>query len=164
MQPTRPLPAPSGPVSRLPSVCAECGAAYVRMSHGAKCEKCSEPDRAEREARRGSRHERGYGNAWDRLSKRARRAQPFCSDCGSTADLTTDHSEEAWRRHELGKAIRLRDVDVVCRSCNGKRGAARSTELGTTAGVTPDSKRTARQLDRAAGALRAGRLLSLIHI
>ena len=40
-------------------------------------------------------------------------------------DLTTDHSTEAWRRHELGLSIRLRDVAVVCRRCNAERGAAR---------------------------------------
>ena len=135
------------PVSRLPSVCAECGAVYVREQHGSKCQSCSEPDRREREQRRGSRQERGYGARWDRLSARARRLQPFCSDCGATTDLTTDHSEEAWRRHERGQSIRLRDVDVVCRSCNGKRGRARPSELGSTAGTTPDNKRTGVQLD-----------------
>lgn len=40
-------------------------------------------------------------------------------------DLTTDHSAEAWQRHELGLSIRLRDVAVVCRRCNAERGAAR---------------------------------------
>jgi 5-methylcytosine-specific restriction enzyme A len=72
-----------------------------------------------------SRHERGYGNAWARLSKRARRRQPWCSDCGSQDDLTVDHSPEAWERHEAGLEITLDLVTVVCRSCNGRRGRAR---------------------------------------
>lgn len=67
----------------------------------------------------------GYDAAWDRLSKRARRMQPWCSRCGTTQDLTCDHSEEAWRRREAGLAIRLCDVDVLCRSCNAKKGRAR---------------------------------------
>lgn len=68
---------------------------------------------------------RGYGQAWRRLSVRARRMQPFCSDCGTEQDLTVDHSSEAWRRQAAGLAIRLVDVEVVCRGCNTRRGAAR---------------------------------------
>lgn len=128
----------SSPVSQLPSVCASCGRVFMREAHSSKCSECSEPDRREREARRGTRHERGYGSRWDRLSRRARQLQPFCSDCLATDDLTTDHSETAWKRHEAGLSIRLRDVDVVCRSCNGKRGRARPDELGSTAATTPD--------------------------
>jgi hypothetical protein len=51
--------------------------------------------------------------------------QPFCSDCGATSDLTTDHTPEAWLRAAAGKVIRLQDIDVVCRRCNTDRGAAR---------------------------------------
>lgn len=72
---------------------------------------------------------RGYDKHWTRLSERARKAQPFCSDCGTRDDLTTDHTPEAWARHAAGKPIRLRDVDVVCRSCNIARGSARGAEV-----------------------------------
>jgi 5-methylcytosine-specific restriction enzyme A len=68
---------------------------------------------------------RGYDNAWTRLSRKARKLQPFCLDCGSTEDLQADHSPEAWRRKAAGKTIRLRDIDVVCGPCNRRRGAAR---------------------------------------
>lgn len=68
---------------------------------------------------------RGYDTTWRKLSERARRQQPWCSDCYATTDLTTDHSERAWKRKAEGKAIRLRDVDVVCRPCNARRGRAR---------------------------------------
>lgn len=64
------------------------------------------------------------------MSKRARRLQPWCSDCGSVEDLTTDHSVAAWERKDAGKAIRLEDVDVVCRSCNSRRGRARPQGRG----------------------------------
>lgn len=60
----------------------------------------------------------GYDHRWRRLSERARRVQPFCSDCGTPDDLTTDHSPEAWQRR---LPIRLQDVYVVGR----KRGRAR---------------------------------------
>lgn len=77
-----------------------------------------------------TREQRGYDSRWRRLSRRARRLQPFCTDCGTTQDLTGDHSPEAWARHERGQAIRLQDIDVVCRSCNGRRGAVRTNQGG----------------------------------
>jgi 5-methylcytosine-specific restriction protein A len=78
---------------------------------------------------------RGYDAAWDKLSKRARRLSPFCSDCGSTEGLECDHSPEAWARKAAGKSIRLQDVDVVCGECNRARGAARG--ITTTRGDAP---------------------------
>lgn len=70
-------------------------------------------------------YQSGYDAAWQRLSKRARRLQPFCLDCGTDQDLTTDHSREAWRRKAQGKSIRLQDVAVRCRACNTRKGSAR---------------------------------------
>lgn len=70
----------------------------------------------------------GYNARWDRLSKRARRMQPFCTVCGTTKDLTADHSPEAWERERAGLPIRLEDIDVLCRSHNASKGAARNRE------------------------------------
>ena len=84
---------------------------------------------------------RGYDQRWRRLSERARRIQSFCSDCLSRDDLTTDHSPEAWRRREAGKPIRMVDIDVVCRSCNAKRGPARGQ---TTEKVSEESNAVTR--------------------
>lgn len=72
---------------------------------------------------------RGYNSEWDRLSRRARKLQPWCSDCGATENLQCDHSPEAWARKAAGKPIRLRDVDVVCGPCNVERGQARPDTL-----------------------------------
>lgn len=60
---------------------------------------------------------RGYDHRWRRLSARARRLQPFCSDCGSPHDLTCDHL--VWPARSLA------DVDVVCRADNSRRGPSR---------------------------------------
>lgn len=68
---------------------------------------------------------RGYDSDWERLSKKARKLQPFCTDCGATENLQADHSPEAWARRAAGKAIRLKDIDVVCGPCNTERGQAR---------------------------------------
>ena len=99
----------------LLKACADCG----EPTEAARCTDCRPRDT------KPSATSRGYDSAWAALSRRARRLQPFCTDCGTTENLTTDHSPEAWRRKEAGLPIRLEDVDVVCRSCNARRGAAR---------------------------------------
>ena len=68
---------------------------------------------------------RGYDTAWDKLSKRARRLQLCCVDCGSTEELQADHLPSAWQRQAAGKAIRLADIEVVCNLCNVCRGSSR---------------------------------------
>lgn len=86
---------------------------------------------------------RGYDAAWNRLSRRARRLQRFCSDCGATTDLQTDHSPEAWQRKARGLSIRLTDVDVVCGPCNRSRGRAKPLNWGdspSTSGPRPEGK------------------------
>jgi 5-methylcytosine-specific restriction enzyme A len=82
-------------------------------------------------------HKRGYDWQWTKLSRRARRLQPFCTDCGSTEDLQTDHTREAWQRKAAGKTIRFQDIDVVCADCNRARGAARGSAV--TRGVAPSA-------------------------
>lgn len=71
---------------------------------------------ANRAEKKKSTTERGYNNAWRRLSERARKLQPWCSTCGSKYDLTADHLR--W------PARTLKDVDVLCRSCNSAKGKA----------------------------------------
>lgn len=99
----------------LLKACSECG----EPSDQARCQQHRPTDD------KPTAQARGYDNAWNKLSARARRLQPFCSDCGATTDLQTDHSPEAWRRKAAGKPIRLADVTVVCGPCNRARGAAR---------------------------------------
>lgn len=134
----------AAPVTTLHSVCAECGAVYERDEEKARCPECHPaPDRTVAKVlreRSRNRREAGYDAQWDRLSARARRLQPFCSDCGTTEQLTGDHSPEAWRRRALGKPVRLRDIDVVCRACNSARGPARGPDAveRATAGAAMD--------------------------
>ncbi|MGG5172681.1 hypothetical protein ACQR35_10950 [Pseudarthrobacter sp. J1738] len=111
----------------LLKVCSECGA----VTDQALCiDHRRKPAPSPSHQLKGSSTARGYDYTWSKLSKRARQLQPFCLDCGSTSDLTADHSEEAWARKARGQVIRLEDITVVCRPCNSKRGAARGGELG----------------------------------
>jgi len=116
----------------IPKPCLICGTPTEDTS---RCPDCTPPTHALSATRR------GYDAAWRRLSTRARRLQPWCTDFGTVEDLTTDHSIEAWQQREEGKEITLDLIDVVCRSCNGKRGRARptSTSSSTTPGRSPST-------------------------
>lgn len=113
------------------SPCLDCG----ELAEGSRCEDCAERAAAIRVARnrphatKSPAAARGYDWRWDKLSRIARRMQPFCSDCGATSDLQCDHTPEAWQRKKQGKRIRIDDVDVVCGRCNRKRGAARGESV-----------------------------------
>ncbi|MBX7452291.1 hypothetical protein GR927_30265 [Mycolicibacterium sp. 3033] len=102
--------------------CVQCGEPSDRYRCPAHRPRCTKP----------SRQSRGYDAAWQKLSAQARRLQPWCSDCGATDDLQCDHTPQAWERWNAGKAIRLRDVEVVCGPCNRARGAARGVDPSTT--------------------------------
>lgn len=107
--------------------CLTCGS----PSPGTRCPACQAERDARTDAARGSFRQRGYGRGWDTLSRRARRLQPFCSDCGSQENLTCDHLPGAWEKVAAGKRLTLRDVDVVCAGCNNRRGARRSAPVPT---------------------------------
>lgn len=98
------------------------------------CIDCGEPTPAGRcpahrppSAPKPSPRRRGYTTAWDKLSKRARRAQPFCLHCGRSDDLQADHLPAAWERQAAGLPVRLDDVRVLCGPCNRAAGPARPT-------------------------------------
>ncbi len=104
--------------------CLDCGTPVDTP----RCSECAPPIERERHNRKSSPRARGYDSQWDRLSKRARKLQPFCADCGATRDLQTDHSEEAWRRKAAGLPVTLATVAVVCGPCNRERGRQRPTQ------------------------------------
>lgn len=115
--------------------CTVCG----ELTPTSRCQRHDAQALTERHSRMRSAQQRGYDHRWHQLSLRARRAQPFCADCGRTDSLTADHSPEAWARRERGQVIRLSDVDVVCGPCNTRRGPARPG--GGSQAATPRIRR-----------------------
>lgn len=88
--------------------CIECGTPV----EGARCADHRLPKRPKAPP-----NERGYDHRWRRLSKIARQLWPYCNQCGSTEDLTADHLRP-------GKVVEgLHDIQVLCRSCNARKGA-----------------------------------------
>lgn len=111
--------------------CLSCGT----PCENGRCTDCATENRKQYGNKRtGTATQRGYDRRWRLLSEKARRIQPWCSDCGSDKNLTADHSEEAWRRYNDGLPIRLKDVSVVCLPCNIDRGSSRPGEGRSTGG------------------------------
>lgn len=82
-----------------------------KLTRNSRCAECQATQDRARESRRGKREH--YDAEWRRISKAAIAAQPWCSICGSTEDLTTDHIKA--RSLEAG-------VRVLCRSHNSSKG------------------------------------------
>lgn len=110
-------------MSSLLRPCLDCG----ELTDQPRCPE-HRPTRTEHKS---SASRRGYDYRWQQLSARARALQPFCDQCGTTEDLTVDHTPEAWKRKAAGKPIRLADIRVLCRSCNSSAGAARGEHART---------------------------------
>lgn len=105
-------------------VCAGCYRVFrpPELKKG-RCVECNR----KRERARPSRQRRGYNSPWYKLSKRAIKAQPYCSVCGSETDLTTDHVDPATKGRP---GLTLDDVQVLCRSCNSRKGGTRPADVG----------------------------------
>jgi 5-methylcytosine-specific restriction endonuclease McrA len=66
--------------------------------------------------------ERGYGSAWQGISRAQRLAAPQCAECGTTDDLVADHVRNGDARH----------TQTLCRSCNtAKRNRERTGGEGS---------------------------------
>lgn len=67
-----------------------------------------------------TRTQRGYTNAWLRISRAAIKAQPWCSvsTCMATEDLTTDHIVPKAR----GGTDEPSNCQVLCRRHNSEKG------------------------------------------
>lgn len=151
-------------MSLFPKPCIRCGVLSAEAY-------CAEHTPKQPDPRRGRvRSHVGRGAQWDKVSKRARELQPWCTDCGARQDLTADHLPSAWWRIGKGLAVRLRDVDVVCRPCNSTRGPAqpgsqryaewkKSLKSGPTRGV-----QSAERGSRAPGVSPAGGYSTLAEV
>ena len=95
----------------LPRPCVDCGV-IVRATRCVQCARAKERKRITRTAR-------GYDSMWRDLSRRMRAAQPWCSKCGSTKDLTLDHIIPLAR----GGTNDQSNAQVLCRKCNSIKGS-----------------------------------------
>lgn len=92
--------------------CLDCGT----PADGPRCDEHTVDKRAPKPKS----HVHANRGQWKALSAKARRQQPWCSRCHTGSDLTADHIIPFSTCPELAHAIE--NLDVLCRSCNGKRG------------------------------------------
>lgn len=97
--------------------CLTCGT----PSDGPRCTNCRPTDTRIRK----DKGQAAYDPVWRKLSIKARTMQPWCQDCGATADLTADHVLPKSEFPELVHAIE--NIAIRCRSCNSRRGATAFT-------------------------------------
>lgn len=90
--------------------CTNCG---VLIKGAAQCAKCKTTPRGTRL----SASQRGYNSEWRKVSRLMRQAQPWCSFCGLTFDLTVDHILPL----SMGGTNETSNLRVLCRSCNSAR-------------------------------------------
>lgn len=96
--------------------CIDCGEV---IPSGSRCDECK-PQRPARDRVRAKDHPHANPARWKRISTTARRRQPWCLDCGTSRDLTTDHVIPVVERPDL--AYEVLNVAVRCRPCNGRKG------------------------------------------
>lgn len=96
----------------MPRPCVDCGV-VVRAT---RCVMCAR----KKERNRPTRTQRGYDHYWRELSKQMRAAQPWCSKCGSTKDLTLDHITPLAQ----GGINDQSNAMVLCRRCNSQKGSS----------------------------------------
>lgn len=95
--------------------CIKCG----DLSEQGRC-----PDHRKDTRIRRDRGQAAYDRTWRSLSRRARQAQPWCTDCRKPAD-TTDHIIPKSIAPELVHAIE--NCAPRCTSCNSRRGTTAYT-------------------------------------
>lgn len=133
--------------SRPMRPCLDCSAPAAST----RCATCSATEERRRRATRPTDLQRGYDYRWRKLSERARRLQPFCVDCGTADDLTTDHliplAKGGTRRPTMA------DVVVRCRSCNSRKGTALPTaeQLTLPPGLMPRTRNATQAAPQASG-------------
>ena len=90
--------------------CLACG----EPTEGSRCPDCRPPGAADRT------HPALKTARWQRISRRLRKASPFCQACGATTNLHVDHIIPLGEDDSL--AYELLNLRVLCRDCNlGRR-------------------------------------------
>lgn len=93
-------------VSRAPRPCSTPGCPNLVTTKAGRCDQ----HKAEAEARRGTRHQRGYDSKWVRIRAQFLRFHPLCEWCGQAAK-EVDHRDGD---NTHNKWVNLRPLCVPC--------------------------------------------------
>ena len=99
-------------------LCRHCSKPTSEGYFHVACGKAYEREKSRRRrARKGTTSQRGYGLDHQKLREVAIARHPYCTDCGTTADLCADHILPTSK----GGTNTLDNYAVRCRACNNKR-------------------------------------------
>jgi 5-methylcytosine-specific restriction endonuclease McrA len=99
-------------------LCRYCGRVTAEGYYHAECGRAYQREKSRRRrAKKGTTSERGYDATHQKLRKIAIARHPYCTDCGTTADLCADHVVPTSRG---GRNV-LSNYEVRCRTCNNRR-------------------------------------------
>ena len=99
-------------MKKFNSPCLYCGV----ISRGSVCRQCKAAIES-KDIKRQERN-RAYDYEWQKMSRLARKIQPWCSRCGSKNDLTADHILSLAN----GGSNILENIMILCRRCNSSKG------------------------------------------
>lgn len=85
--------------------------------NGARCSAHQAEVNRRRSRERGGATAQGYDYRWQKAVRGAIAAQPWCSRCGATTDLTGDHITPKSR----GGQPTADNIQVLCRPCNSRK-------------------------------------------
>lgn len=109
---------------RGPRVCAEPGCGRLVEGEANRCDDHRRAEARRKERGRPSSSQRGYGRDYRRARAEVLARQPFCSTCGAAGSdanpLQVDHIVAVSRG---GPSADPANLQVLCRSCNSRKGA-----------------------------------------
>lgn len=120
---------------RAPKTLCQCGG----IKTSGVCGKCGAAPR-----KRKSRHQRGYGNDWARMSQRQRQMIPVCIPCwdsGSPGRLATSTHHIQKIRHAPHLRLEPDNLLTVCQRCHNELDELYEADRGKYDGVIAGLKK-----------------------
>lgn len=90
---------------------------------------CSEHLIERKPFEKATRHSEGMYNTyrWKKLRAESIKNHPYCSECGSTENLTCDHIQDANGDPEL--FYMPENIEVLCSECHNRKSAEHANEI-----------------------------------
>lgn len=99
--------------------CAHPGCSVLVRDRSGRCDKHQVAPGSFGDRSRGSRHERGYGSAWDKLREQImRRDSGLCQPCGRMGKVAAAHHVDHIVPKAQGGTDDEANLQAICRDCH----------------------------------------------
>jgi 5-methylcytosine-specific restriction endonuclease McrA len=99
----------------------------VEVLKRGRCPSCLRRQQRQKDQRRGSSSQRGYGGEWRKLREQVIAAHPYCSICGHTGTKDNPLSLDHILPRSQGGTDALSNLRVLCLHHNQQRSRGRAT-------------------------------------